>query len=79
MRRWYLPITVLGLGSVGVLGAFLYSDRGRRSVRGMMEKLNRSPEGWRELNDSLQGELDRIQAALDRIAESLDPHPELGR
>jgi len=78
MRRWYLPITVVGLGSVGALGAFLFSDRGRKTVRNLAERFHRSPEGWRELNDSLQGELDRIQDALDRIAESIDPHPELG-
>lgn len=76
MRRWYLPITVIGLGSVG---AFLMSERGRSLLRLVREKLKHSPEGWRELNDSVQSELDRIQAALDRIAEAIDPRPELGQ
>ncbi len=75
MRRWYIPLTVLGLGSVGAL---LFSERGRKTLRGVVEKFQQSPEGWRELNQSLQGELDRIQAALDHIAETIDPHPELG-
>lgn len=77
MRRWYVPLTVLGLGGVGV-GAFLFSERGRKALREIAEKFQQSPEGWRELNESLQSELDRIQAALDRIAETIEPHPELG-
>ena len=76
MRRWYLPITVLGLGSVG---AFLLTERGRSSLRAIWDRFQKSPEGWREFNDSLQGELDRIQASLDQIAQSIDPHPELGQ
>jgi hypothetical protein len=69
MRRWYVPLTVLGLGSVG---AFLLSERGRNALRLLWERFERSP-------DSLQTELDRIQAALDRIAHTIDPHPELGQ
>jgi hypothetical protein len=76
MRRWYLPLTVLGLGGVG---AFLLSDRGRTALRAIFERFQDAPDGLLELNDTLQSELDRIQAALDQIAESLDPHPELGR
>ena len=76
MRRWYVPLTVLGLGSVGAL---LLSERGRNSLRAIWERFQKSPEGWRELNDSLQGELDRIQVALDQVAQSIDPHPELGQ
>lgn len=75
MRRWYLPLTVLGLGGIS---AFLMSERGRTSLRWLWEKLQH-PEGWRELNDSVQSELDRIQAALDRIAETIEPRPELGQ
>jgi hypothetical protein len=76
MRRWFLPLTVLGLGGVG---AFLLSERGRTTLRGLWDRFQESPDGWRDLNDSVQGELDRIQAALDRIAQSIDPHPELGQ
>jgi len=74
MRRWYVPLTVLGLGSVG---AFLLSERGRLALRWLSQKLQQ-PEGWRELNTSVQTELDRIQTALDQIAESIEPRPELG-
>jgi hypothetical protein len=76
MRRWYVPLTVLGLGSIG---AFLLSERGRNKLRWLMENFQSAPDRWLEWNESAQGELDRIQAALDRIAESLDPRPEMGR
>ena len=76
MRRWFLPLAVLGLGSVS---AFLLSDAGRSALRWLREKLEQSPESWLELNDSLQAELDRIQVALDQIAESIEPHAELGQ
>jgi len=75
MRRWYVPLTVLGLGSVG---AYLLSERGRNQLRRFLEYFQRAPDRWLEWNESAQDELDRIQATLDRIAESLDPHPEMG-
>jgi len=76
MRRWYVPLTVLGLGSIG---AFLLSERGRNKLRWLMENFQSAPDRWLEWNESAQSELDRIQAALDRIAESLDPRPQMGR
>lgn len=76
MRRWYLPLTVLGLGG---LGALLLSERGRNALREIFERFQEAPDRLLELNDTLQSELDRIQSALDQIAESLDPHPELGQ
>ena len=76
MRRWYVPLTVLGLGSIG---AFLLSERGRSALRAIFERFEQAPDRLLELNDTFQSELDRIQAALDRIAESLDLHPEPGR
>ena len=76
MRRWFVPLTVLGLGGVG---AILLSERGRTVLRGLFEKFAQAPERLLELNDTLQAELDRIQAALDQIAESLEPHPEAER
>jgi hypothetical protein len=74
MRRWFVPLTVLGVGGVGA--AVLLSERGRGALRGLLEKFEQAPERWLELNDSLQAELVRIQAALDQIAESIEPHPE---
>lgn len=76
MRRWFLPLTVVGLGGVG---AFLLSERGREALRGLWERFQDSPEGWQDLNAGVQSELDRIQAALDRIAESIEPRPQMGR
>jgi hypothetical protein len=76
MRRWFLPLTVVGLGGVG---AFLLSERGRETLRALWERFQDSPDGWQDLNDSVQSELDRIQAALDRIAESIDPRPQMGQ
>jgi hypothetical protein len=75
MRRWYVPLTVLGLGSVG---AFLLSERGRTVLRGIVDKFQQAPERWAEWNDNFESELEGIQSALNQIAESLDPHPEPG-
>ena len=76
MRRWYVSLTVLGIGS---LGAMLLTERGRSALQELLENVWHAPERLFEWNDSLQGELDRIQQALDRIADSIEPHPELGR
>jgi len=75
MRRWYIPLTVLGLGGIG---AFLLSEKGRSAVRGIVQSFRDAPDRWLEWNDSLDSELERIQAALSQIAESLDPHPGMG-
>ncbi len=75
MRRWYVPLTVLGVGGVSV---FLLSERGRSALRAISRRFQQAPDRLLELNDSLQSDLDRIQAALDRIADALDPHPEAG-
>jgi HPt (histidine-containing phosphotransfer) domain-containing protein len=68
MRKWYMPLTVLGLGSLGIL---MLSDRGRDLIREVAARLEDAPENLREWNDSAQAELDRIQAAVDRVAQSL--------
>ena len=75
MRRWYVALTVLGLGGVG---AYLLSERGKNKLRQLLQYWGRAPDRWLEWNESAQDELVRIQATLDRIAESLDPHPEMG-
>jgi len=76
MRRWYRPLTVLGLGGIGAL---LLTDRGRSVLRAVAEKFWEAPDRLLEWNDSLQSELDRIQHSLDRIADTIEPRPELGR
>lgn len=76
MRRWYMPLAVLGFGSLGVV---LLSERGRSALRSFFKSLDQAHDGFLEFNSGIQDELNRIQAALDRLADSADPHPELGR
>ena len=76
MRRWYFPMTVVGLGGLGML---LFTDRGRRALALLAEYLPQAPDRFAEWNEAAQRELDRIQAALDQVAENLrdeglDPH-----
>lgn len=68
MRRWYVPLTVLGLGGIGVL---VMSERGREVLRRLADQLYYAPEKLEEWNEAAQRELDRIQAALERVAETL--------
>ena len=72
MRRWYVPLTVLGLGGVG---AMLLSERGLRALRSRFADFGNPRGTLMEWNDDLQHELDGIQAMLDGIAESLGLHP----
>jgi hypothetical protein len=65
MRRWYVPLAVLGVGGIGLL--FL-TDRGRQALRWIAGNLSHAAE-W---NEAAQRELDRIQIALNRVAESLE-------
>jgi len=72
MRKWYLPMTVVGLGGLGML---FFTERGRRSLAWMVEHLPEAPKHFAEWNETAQRELDRIQATLDRVAESLGEEP----
>ena len=76
MRKWYVPLTVLGLGSIGLV---LLSERARSALRSVFEGFGEASDRLAEWNNSLEGELDGIQAMLDGIAESLKPHPGIGR
>ncbi len=69
MRKWYLPLTVVGIGGLGWL--FL-TDRGRNALRWAMEHAHEAPERFLEWNEAAQRELDRIQTALNRVSESLE-------
>jgi hypothetical protein len=68
MRKWYLPMTVVGLGGLGVL---LFTERGRRVLAWLSENLPEAPYRLAEWNEAAQRELDRIQATLDDVAEKL--------
>ncbi len=72
MRKWFLPLTVLGLGG---LGALALSERGRRAMEWFFERLDEAPDRLAEWNDSAQAELDRIQVALNDIADTLKTRP----
>ena len=76
MRKWFVPLTVLGVGGIG---AFLLTDRGRETLRRWRARFDEAPERWDEWNENAQSELERIQNALTQIAESLGPRSEMGR
>jgi len=76
MRKWLLPLLMLGAGSAG---AFLLSERGRAAARRMLEKLQAAPATLDDWNENAQTELERIQLALEQISQSLEPHGETGR
>ncbi len=72
MRKWALPLTVLGVGG---LGALVLSDRGRKAILWALAKLDEAPEKLTEWNESAQRELERIQTTLNQLAETLEPRP----
>jgi hypothetical protein len=65
----YMPLAVLGLGSLALL---VLSGRGRQVVQWVAAGLYRGPEKLMEWNDAAQRELERIQIALNRVADSLE-------
>jgi hypothetical protein len=69
MRKWGLPLTVLGVSGLGLL--FL-TNRGRQGLRWAAHNVHRAPETLLNWNDVAQRELDRIQSALNRVAETLE-------
>lgn len=71
MKRWFLPLTLLGMGG---LGALLLSEPGRKALTWVNDRVEDAPErsaGW---NETTQLELNRIQKALNQVAEALEPH-----
>lgn len=75
MRKWYIPLTVAGLGGLGV---FLFSDSGRKALRWIAQYIRWNSEGLLEWNEAAEAELQRVQNALSKLAESLQPRRELG-
>lgn len=70
MRKWYLPLTVLGVAG---LAALVLSERGRESVRRALSRWGDAPEPFRGWNESAQRELESLQEALERLSETLHP------
>lgn len=69
MRKWYVPVTVIGLSG---LGLFFMTDRGRKAVAWVFDNVHRAPGRLLEWNEAAQRELDRVQTALNRVAASLE-------
>ena len=76
MRKWYVPLTVAGIGGLGV---FLFTDSGRRMLSWLGQYVRWSSEGLVEWNEGAEAELESLQTALTDLAESLQPRTELGR
>ena len=72
MRKWRVPLTILGLGGIGVL---IWSERGRAAMRWIYGNIHRAPDNLQEWNDAAQHELDKIQSALTRVAATLETAP----
>ena len=68
MRRWAVPLTVLGVGGVGAL---MFSQRGRVAIRWVFRRMEEAPEQIAQWNEAAQAELEKIQTALNDLAESL--------
>ena len=69
MRRYYVPLTVLGLAGVGLL---LFSEGGRQAMRWIADNFEDAPDTFFGWNEAAQRELDRLQAAVNQLAESLE-------
>jgi hypothetical protein len=76
MRKWYVPLTVAGVGGLGV---FLLSESGRKALRWIAQYVRWNSEGLLEWNEGAEAELQRLQAALRAITETLQPGAELSR
>jgi hypothetical protein len=72
MRKWFVPLTMLGIGGIGAL---ILSETGRRGLEWLFEQMEEAPDRIAEWNDSAQSELERIQASLNELAETLQAHP----
>ncbi len=72
MRKWFLPLTVLGIGGIGAL---LLSEAGRRSLEWFFDRLDEAPDRLAEWNESAQSELEKIQNALNEVADTLQARP----
>jgi hypothetical protein len=68
MRRWYLPLTVLGLAG---LGALILTQRGRQALAWLAGSFENAPDTLLEWNENVQSELERLRAAVDQLADSL--------
>lgn len=66
MRKWYLPLTVLGLGSLGVL---IGTERGRALLRQLGRGLDKAPNQLRGWSNALDSEIEKIQSTIDSLSD----------
>ncbi len=69
MKKWYMPLAVLGIGTVGAL---LLSERGRQALRWIADCLELHHQKIMEWNEAAERELDRLEEALDRLAANIE-------
>ena len=69
MKKWYMPLAVLGIGG---LGALLLSDRGRQTLRWVAENFERHQDTLFEWNEAAEREIARLEEALERVADSIE-------
>jgi len=68
MRKWYVPLTMLGVGGLGLL---FVSERGQQAVRALLDTFDDQPDGWDEFHAGVDRELERIESALSEIEAEL--------
>lgn len=73
MRKWYLPVTIAGLGG---LGLFLMATRGGDTMRRLLRYMEGAPDAFREFNDAAEREIANLQRAVDELARTLRPTTE---
>ena len=68
MRKWYVPLTMLGLGGLGLL---FVTERGQQAIRSLVESLSQPADDFGEFVPGVDRELAQIESALDEIAAEL--------
>ncbi len=66
MRKWTVPLAVLGVGG---FSALLFSEAGRRRLGQALAGVHEAPQRW---NEDAQNELDHLQQTLDELAQSFE-------
>lgn len=68
MKNWFLPMTVLGVSTLGLVFA---SERGRAQLRSVLHQFATSDNPMGEFNQAVERELDHIQRTLEQLAQAL--------
>lgn len=68
MSKWYLPLTILGVGSLGIL---LGTERGRLALDRASDFFEDLPRSYDDFTDAAEREIASIQQNVDQIAAML--------